>query len=39
MWQRIWLLIKELWRLVRGEDDPRARSGGCSGCFARTADG
>jgi ATP-binding cassette subfamily B protein len=24
MWQRIWLLIKELWRLVRGEDD-RAR--------------
>ena len=21
MWQRIWLLIKELWRLVRGEDD------------------
>jgi len=24
MWQRIWLLIKELWRLARGEDD-RAR--------------
>jgi ABC-type multidrug transport system fused ATPase/permease subunit len=24
MWQRIWLLAKELWRLVRGEDD-RAR--------------
>jgi ABC-type multidrug transport system fused ATPase/permease subunit len=24
MWRRIWLLIKELWRLVRGEDD-RAR--------------
>jgi ATP-binding cassette, subfamily B, bacterial len=24
MWQRIWLLIRELWRLVRGEDD-RAR--------------
>jgi ABC-type multidrug transport system fused ATPase/permease subunit len=21
MWRRIWLLIKELWRLVRGEDD------------------
>jgi ABC-type multidrug transport system fused ATPase/permease subunit len=21
MWQRIWLLIKELWRLARGEDD------------------